>query len=648
MGKMISNNINAKTDRRKQVIHLAVEILAAVAVALLLEFAFNYHALTEGYSSITIMDIAPSTEETAIYQSEFAEPIYMKKLILHGTAKKKSAYNISLVTINDFGAEEVLEIKDYMFKELKSAFTNINKKVKQIQITLTDPSEIQLTGISCSNEFSLNKYRIFFNVLVVFLVLLILFEKKLIVKKTWVFYMIAALGFGSLISVMAGPYAVTWDEEAHYSVVHNASFSSQVSANSAVKKSFSRKGWYAVNTAEESYLLKRYLNKKAESGDYVYNSTGSLKNYISYFPMILAYHFGEKIGLSYANAYILGRLGNLVFCVLLNILAIILARRKKVLIAVIGMMPTVIFQSSMYTYDGICFSFITLGTVLCVNEIEMEKGKENLLNILFSAVLFGCGCIIKPVYFPVFLLLLPVIWRRLNVRLNTKMKKRIGTGILCFLCLVMVGILVMKFQPLVRNMIEGNLSYGGDTRGGNTGMAGQILSMIHHPIAALKMFIRDICALDNFRNFGDGAENTILICNQMFLNLYVLGTLKEVWALILLPLLLLIFLVKPQGEPESFQNIKIFRKTCIAGVVLSVILIWLAMYLAFTPIGAGSIKGVQTRYYLPLVLPFAYAVWNNKINVRISKLRYYQIALGSGLLLCSACIYQYIIFGKAL
>lgn len=55
MGKMISNNINAKTDRRKQVIHLAVEILAAVAVALLLEFAFNYHAITEGYSSITIM-----------------------------------------------------------------------------------------------------------------------------------------------------------------------------------------------------------------------------------------------------------------------------------------------------------------------------------------------------------------------------------------------------------------------------------------------------------------------------------------------------------------------------------------------------------------------------------------------------------------
>ena len=187
----------------------------------------------------------------------------MKKLILHGTAKKKSAYNISLVIINDFGAEEVLEIKDYMFKELKSAFTNINKKVKQINITVTDPSEIQFTGISCSNEFSLNKYRIFFNVLVVFLILLILFEKKLIVEKTWVFYMIAALGFGSLISVMAGPYAVTWDDEAHYSVVHNASFSSQVSANSAVKKSFSRKGWYAVNTAEESYLIKRYLNKKS-------------------------------------------------------------------------------------------------------------------------------------------------------------------------------------------------------------------------------------------------------------------------------------------------------------------------------------------------------------------------------------------------
>ena len=648
MGKKYRESIKAEADKPRRLICLAIEIMISIVVALLVEFAFNYHSLTEGYSSITIMEVESSESKNTVYQRELEEPIYIKKLTLYGTAKKKSAYNINLVTVNAFGSEEVVEIKDYMFKELKSAVTNINKRVKQIQITLSDPSEIQLTGISCSNEFSLNKYRMFFFFLIVFLILLILFEKKLLIEKTWLFYMIAVLGFGSLIAVLSGPYAVTWDEEVHYFVVHNAEFSSQVSADAAVKKNFTRKGWFEVNTTEECYLIKRYLNKKAESGNYVYNSTSTPKNYISYFPMIMAYHLGKRVGLSYANMYMLGRLGNLVFCVLLNILAIIVAKRKKILIAVIGMMPTVIFQSSMYTYDGMCFAYITLGVVLCVNELEKENGKESLLNIFFAALLLEFGCIIKPVYYPLFLLLFPVICRKIKILFNTKMKKDIGQGIVGILCIIITGIVIIKFQPLISSIVTGNLSYGGDPRGGDTGISGQILNIVQHPAAALKMFIRDICSLDNFRNFGDAVENTRLICNQMFLNLYVLGTLKEVWALVLLPLLMLIFLVKPEGEPEFFHNIKIFRKFCASSVILSVILIWLAMYLAFTPIGSSSIKGVQTRYYLPLILPLAYALWNNKIIVKISKLRYYQIALGCGLLLSGECIYRYIIVGKAL
>ena len=46
-----------------------------------------------------------------------------------------------------------------------------------------------------------------------------------------------------------------------------------------------------------------------------------------------------------------------------------------------------------------------------------------------------------------------------------------------------------------------------DSRGGKTGMAGQLLTILQHPIAFCKMLVRDIFTFDNFRNYQDNGEN---------------------------------------------------------------------------------------------------------------------------------------------
>ena len=76
-------------------------------------------------------------------------------------------------------------MKDSMYPELDAAFTNINQKVKQIQITFNHPSKIHLTIISYSNEVNFNKIRMFFFWLVSFLGILILFEKRLLLRNIW-------------------------------------------------------------------------------------------------------------------------------------------------------------------------------------------------------------------------------------------------------------------------------------------------------------------------------------------------------------------------------------------------------------------------------------------------------------------------------
>lgn len=648
MNRKITTAESIKSNRKKQAFRILIEVLAALFFALIVELAFNYQSITGGYGPVAITDYTTTSKGKLVYTKELEEPVYIKKLILQGHADKKNYYRVDLVTVNDFGKEEDVELKDAMLSELDAAFTNINKKVKAITITFKNSSSVHLTSVSYSNEVNFNKFRVFFFWLISLLSLLILFEKKLLLNRLWLFYTIAAVGMGSIIIVTSGSYAVTWDEEVHYMTVHNTGFSSVVTSNLATTLNFSRNGWANADTAEERYLLNQYLNEEAQKEQTAYEYPRSIKSYITHFPMIIAYHLGEKLGLSYTDNYILGRFGNLAFCVLLNALAIALARRKKILIAVIGMMPTVIFQSSMYTYDGVCFSCITLGAVLCINELEKRRGTEKMGNLITSAVFLCIGCVAKPVYFPVLLLLIPCIWGKVKPFFRSKTCKRIGICAVAVLAVLTVGVVIIKLRPLTESIAQGDLSYGGDIRGGDTGMAGQLLNMIEHPVAFGKMLVRDIFSFDNFRNYSDEVENTTLICNQMFLNMYILGTLKEVWALVLLPLLLLVFLVEPQGEPGIVYSQKRIRTGCILATLLSVILVWLAMYLAFTPIGDSRIQGVQARYFLPLFLPFACIVRSSKIQLRISRLRYYQIVLGAGLVLCAECIYQFLIVGRVL
>lgn len=56
-------------------------------------------------------------------------------------------------------------------------------------------------------------------------------------------------------------------------------------------------------------------------------------------------------------------------------------------------------------------------------------------------------------------------------------------------------------------------------------------------------------------------------------------------------------------------------------------MIWLAMYLAFTPVGAGEINGVQARYYLPLLLPVFLCICPEQLRISIKKETLYLLTL---------------------
>jgi uncharacterized membrane protein len=56
-------------------------------------------------------------------------------------------------------------------------------------------------------------------------------------------------------------------------------------------------------------------------------------------------------------------------------------------------------------------------------------------------------------------------------------------------------------------------------------------------------------------------------------------------------------------------------------------MVWLAMYLAFTPVGSKVINGVQARYYLPLLLPIYLCICPETLQIQMKKEWLYLLTL---------------------
>ena len=135
-------------------------------------------------------------------------------------------------------------------------------------------------------------------------------------------------------------------------------------------------------------------------------------------------------------------------------------------------------------------------------------------------------------------------------------------------------------------------------------------------------------------------DNNEMVTNLLFLNLSSFGCLHEKWSILLLPILFLLFFVDSENENASVKIKFTTRISC--GLVLFMVigLIWVALYLGFTPVGSDYITGVQARYYLPILMLGAYICWNNKIISRMNSLVYNRIIFTGIAWLLFQCIYK--------
>lgn len=625
------NRILTFLKKQKRVFAVITILLITAAV----ELIANIHALQGGYDSLDISEKIELIEENGEekYQIRFKPeaPVYVRKICLSGSFPENTFYRITTKEVNGFDAVETGKYSDKIGTYFSSYYTNLNRKVKSLKITMKKPEGMELTGVTLSNRAGVNQFRMLSVLVILSLLYCAMFEPAFLKKTEW-YFAVYALAFGILLIVFAQPVCNSWDEQAHFKNVYTISGGRTVTWTQAAWDTAERTN-FRCNTKEE-YAQLRALMEQRDDEIAVVAERPTLRiphQFISYLPMALFVWAGKLLHLPFAALFALGKLGNLLFYVTVMFWAIRLAKEKKLLLTFLAMTPTLLFLATAYTYDSVIFSLLTLGCVLWCRETFYAKERMHMPSVIAAGLLFLFGSLSKPVYLPfvLLMLLLPQIRRQ-----KKKVKAALGAGLLLAVALVTL----LFVLPVVSNALSGDFSYGGDIRGGDTSVAGQAVSMLRHPWESMKLVAGSVFHLENFRNLGNAGSDSYFFLNLMMLNYSSMGTLSDKWCILLLPLLTLLFLYREDGEGDR-SAYRLVEKTVIWLVLLaSVLLIWISMYLTFTPVGSEEIAGVQTRYYLPLLYLLSLLFPGGKIRLQIKEKSMVRAALLSANIFQAAAI----------
>ena len=620
-------------------------IVAAVVILILtavIELVCNLPAIRGGYDNLDLTKYITvekeGNKEKYVISYSSSQKFYIKELKLSGSFPKEYSYTIKTKEYNSFDKESEEYYSDTVNSWFSDFYTNLNKKVTSIEITLNKVEDAELTAVSCSNRFEVNNYRVLFFLVAFSLLYCLLFEKKIYKKLEWLF-VVYALIFGLLLIFYAQPVKNSWDEQIHFGNAYSLAFGRNVEWTEAAE--LTKNGeTVTCNTKAEFAELRAYLNEKNDTVVYTEQKESLIPAYssLAYIPQAIFINIASILKTSFSVLYALGKIGNLLIYILVMFWAIKLAKRKKLFLIFVALMPTPLFLAASYTYDTIVFSFITLACVLWANELYNES--INIRKIIGMVLLFAIGCFSKAVYIPMILimLILPIA--------STKKKKDkiiVWTMILCITCLVMLTFVL----PTLTGTMAGDLSFGGDSRGGATSVVGQLVSMVKHPMASIKLMVKSIFELDNFRNLGYPEADNYFFGNLMFLNFANLGILTDKWSCVIIVLAGMLLLTPDQQNIRYERKLSIMDKIIIAIAVIGTIgFIWLALYLSFTPVGETHISGVQARYYLPLLYLGA-LIFNGK---RISlKCDYCKLSRATFVISCclgAIMIYQCKLIGR--
>lgn len=526
------------------------------------------------------------------------DKMYVDRIKFNYTTDTDIKLNMYITKFNEYGDPNQEVIPITFLKE----FNNITKVIDQdadsieIQLNFDENINLNIMDASIINSFSFNVYR--FLLMAVFFIsvsLLVIFRKVIFKKIEYLFVIIALCTGLSLIHTTPCLTLYSWDDHIHldrmYSLYENGIVKTTKSYD------YSRNLRLYMNSLPTSYEefnnIHSYLNKNTnKDGKGIINESKfiSYDNY-TYIPSAIAIKISKLLNLPYTALFHFGKIVNLLVYVSIMFFAIKRAKVGKKLLFVLALLPSTIFLASQYSRDaiitaGIYFAVSTFLNCYCTN----EKMDQKNLAIFVVAVLVAS--LSKMIYAPVLLLLLILPNDKFKNKKNAKWIK-----------ILIIALLLLAMSTFVLPAVNSNSNTIGDVRGGNSSTGSQLEIIKEQPVSFTRIFSKFVVnQLSNQFTYSQtlGRWHNFIVINGL-----------KYYAL----LIIIVLCSVCSNKEEKADKIDLKLRLFLVGIsILITCLICGSMYLSFTPVGYGTITGVQSRYYIPLLFGTYIAFKQNKMT----------------------------------
>lgn len=521
---------------------------------------------------------------------------------------------ITMGVVNAFGKEDEIKIEDKNPILLARSTVNIKRKVNWISISIPSSengSGILIQNIRVNNNLMINKYRILMTIMTVLGVSIIIIQWKKISEKIEYGFLVIALVCGIIFVVAIPTNKVGWDEETHLKRAYELSIypdeenlPEQIEGQFRADTPYNYPD-YQPGSYEEKRQLDSVMDNYYENGNKTVLIKGEFLNIynIGLLPHACAIKIARCMGMPFHIMYLAGRMAGLILYIITMFWAIKIIPTGKRLLLFIALTPTSIFLATTYTYDTMVFGFVSIFIALIMREWIEREDCINVRNIVRGNAIFLIGCLPKAIYAP--LALMPLL--QPGDRYKNKKEKMIArvSSVIVFLLLFSSFFVPQLLNP----------GSAGDPRGTEVNSLAQTALILHKPVTYICVAMKNI-----FRTLPD-----YMFGRNCF---RLLGHLEEARFMYLVPIMA-VFLLLTDFEWDKIKKINIRNKICIFVLcMMSIGLIWTALYISFTKVGITEIKGVQGRYYRPLLWVIYLVFNNNYVQVNLSEKRYNQIVFG--------------------
>ena len=623
-------------NRKKEICKFLIIIGISVVLGLLISVGMagmTYLQAGENKGKQYVSDINIEVTENVKDGEYYKIPKSGGKIVINtdGAYIHKFSYNyavaenfigeVYLLTTNIYGEATVLEIQDASRKQLNRSVINIGKEVSEIKIVFPRTTEgISIDNIMLDNSFKPDPIKALFFMALIFIVLFLVFFRELYVKKIEYAFVVIAMTSGMLLLAAMPAHCVGWDEHIHFlSVYELAAAPGDLGITQAVEflhyngESLNRMTNSFEERIDEMRILDEIHERESENIEYSPDMYARFSNF-GYFFQSLFIRIALMIRAPFSIVWLAGKFANLLLYVVLFFFAIKKTPYGKHFMLLLGLIPTSIFLAVSYSYDPTVIAGIALGCAIVWDKMVSVDKKISTTEQICYILVMGIAVLPKAVYAPLILLALFIPKEGFK---NKRQAKMFHYG--CILAFIL-AMSTFVLPVLISTPMEG------DIRGGNTSIGGQLEYILGQPFAYAFVLISNVMGRFLDYSYIEGAIS----------NLSHLG--KGEYSVIFFVLLIFVALTDSYGAEKERQTKVLSVKFKVFSAVLivaTVSLVWTALYLSFTEVGATQIVGVQARYFLPLVWLGGMLIPKKQIgnNINIQKYRWLTLAIASGYLL---------------